>query len=68
MARSNALIADAGPLIALSRIGALDLLQGVFGEAWGTSEVRAAVLPTANDSGKANLAAAHVGIPRHAFV
>jgi predicted nucleic acid-binding protein len=58
MARSNVLIADAGPLIALSRIGALDLLQGVFGEAWVTSEVRAEVLPAADYPGKADLVAA----------
>lgn len=58
MARSSALIADAGPLIALSRIGALDLLQGAFGEAWVTSEVRAEVLPAADYPGKADLVAA----------
>lgn len=58
MARSNVLIADAGPLIALSRIGALDLPRGVFGEVWVTPEVRAEVLPMANDPGKADLAAA----------
>lgn len=58
MARSNVLIADAGPLIALSRIGALDLPRGVFGEVWVTPEVRAEVLPRADYPGKADLAAA----------
>ena len=58
MVRSNVFIADAGPLIALSRIGALDLPRGVFGEVWVTPEVRAEVLPRADYPGKADLAAA----------
>ena len=61
MARPNALIADAGPLIALSRIRALDLLRGVFGEVWITPEVCAEVLPVADYPGKADLAAAFAG-------
>lgn len=58
MAQSNVLIADAGPLIALSRIGALDLLRGIFGEVWVTPEVRTEALPVADYPGKAELAAA----------
>ncbi len=63
MARSNVLIADAGPLIALSRIGALDLPRGVFGEVWVTPEVRAEVLPRVDDPGRADLATTLAGIP-----
>ncbi|MER2529147.1 MAG: DUF3368 domain-containing protein [Candidatus Competibacter denitrificans] len=55
MARPNVLIADAGPLIALSCIGALDLLRGVFGEVWVTLEVRAEALPVTDFPGKADL-------------
>ncbi|HRD68484.1 MAG TPA: DUF3368 domain-containing protein [Candidatus Competibacter sp.] len=58
MARPSILIADAGPLIALSRIGALDLLHGIFGEVWVTPDVRTEALPVADYPGKADLAAA----------
>ncbi|MFO1421476.1 MAG: DUF3368 domain-containing protein [Candidatus Competibacteraceae bacterium] len=58
MARSDVVIADAGPLIALSRIGALDLARGVFGRVLVTPEVRAEALPVADYPGKADLAAA----------
>lgn len=58
MARPSVLIADAGPLIALSRIGALELLRGLFGEVWVTPEVRAETLPVADYPGKADLTAA----------
>jgi predicted nucleic acid-binding protein len=57
MARTT-VIADAGPLIALSRIGALDLLRGVFGDVLVTPEVRAESLPNADYPGKSDLAAA----------
>jgi predicted nucleic acid-binding protein len=58
VARSDIIIADAGPLIALSRIGALDLLRGVFGRVLVTAEVRAEALPVADYPGKADLMAA----------
>lgn len=58
MARPAIIIADARPLIALSRIGALDLPRRMFGEVWVTPEVRAEVLPMADYPGKADLAAA----------
>jgi len=58
MARPDLIIADAGPLIALSRIDALDLLCGVFGEIQVTPEVRAEALPSADYPGKASLNAA----------
>jgi predicted nucleic acid-binding protein len=37
----SVVIADAGPLIALARIGQLDLLRGVFGAVWLTPIVAA---------------------------
>ncbi|MFT3780066.1 MAG: DUF3368 domain-containing protein [Ottowia sp.] len=40
-------IADAGPLIALARIDALDLLRGLFGRVCITVAVRDEILPTA---------------------
>jgi len=40
-------IADAGPLIALSRIDAMDLLRGLFGQVLVTEELRDEALPAA---------------------
>lgn len=40
MVSARPIIADAGPLIALSRIGRLALLEQVFGEVWITETVR----------------------------
>ena len=51
-------IADAGPLIALSRIDALDLLRGLFGQVLVTEEVRDEALPAADYPGKAGIAQA----------
>jgi predicted nucleic acid-binding protein len=41
----HVVIADAGPLIALARIGALDLLRGLFGSVCITTTVLREVLP-----------------------
>lgn len=54
----SVVIADAGPLIALSRIGALDLLRGLFGQVLVTEEVRDEALPAADYPGKASIAQA----------
>jgi predicted nucleic acid-binding protein len=54
----SVVIADAGPLIALSRIDALDLLRGLFGQVLVTEEVRDEALPVADYSGKASIAMA----------
>ena len=54
----SVVIADAGPLIALSRIDALDLLRGLFGQVLVTEEVRDEALPAANYPGKALIAQA----------
>ena len=48
----SVVIADAGPLIALSRIDALDLLRGLFGRILVTEEVRDEALPAADYPGK----------------
>lgn len=40
MAEQRVVIADAGPLIAFSRAGALHLLPSLFGEVWITDAVR----------------------------
>jgi len=48
----SAVSADAGPLIALSRIDALDLLRGLFGQVLVTPEVRDEALPSADYPGK----------------
>lgn len=55
------MIADAGPLIALSRIGRLDVLQGLFGEVWMTDEIRSEVLPSAEFPGAALISEAIEG-------
>ncbi|MCX7166428.1 MAG: DUF3368 domain-containing protein [Rhodocyclales bacterium] len=52
----SVVIADAGPLIALSRIDALDLLRGLFGQVLVTEEVRDEALPAADYPGKAFIA------------
>lgn len=57
MAR-NVVIADAGPLIALSRVDALYLLRGLFGSVLVTPEVRAEVLPAGAYAGKDKIAGA----------
>jgi len=54
----SVVIADAGPLIALSRIDALDLLRGLFGQVLVTEEVRDEALPAADYPGKALIAKA----------
>jgi predicted nucleic acid-binding protein len=54
----SVVIADAGPLIALSRIGALDLLRGLFRQVLVTEEIRNEALPTADYPGKALIAEA----------
>lgn len=51
----SVVIADAGPLIALSRLQQLDLLRGVFGNVLITATVRNEVLPTADYAGKTSL-------------
>ncbi len=48
----SVVIADAGPLIALSRIDALDLLRGLCGQVLVTEEVRDEALPAADYPGK----------------
>jgi predicted nucleic acid-binding protein len=40
MAEQRAVIADAGPLIAFSKVGAVHLLPSLFGEVWITDAVR----------------------------
>ncbi len=54
----SVVIADAGPLIALSRIDALDLLRSLFGQVLVTEEVRDEALPAQNYPGKAIIAQA----------
>lgn len=54
----SVVIADAGPLIALSRIDALDLLRGLFRQVLVTEEVRDEALPAADYPGKALIARA----------
>lgn len=49
---SKIVIADAGPLIALSRIDALDLLRDLFGQVLVTEAVRDEALPVADYPGK----------------
>ena len=52
------IIADAGPLIVLSRIGRLNLLPQVFGEVWVTDVVRHELLGQGAFPGQAEIAAA----------
>ena len=49
----SVVIADAGPLIALSRIDSLDVLRGLFRQVLVTEEVRDEALPAADYPGKA---------------
>jgi len=51
-------IADAGPLIALSRIDALHLLRALFGQVLVTREVRDETLPSCAYPGKEKIAQA----------
>jgi predicted nucleic acid-binding protein len=44
----RAVIADAGPLIALARIESLNLLRGLFGRVYITTTVRDEILPAAS--------------------
>ncbi len=54
----SVVIADAGPLIALSRIDSLDVLHGLFGQVLVTEEVRDEALPAADYPGKTLIAQA----------
>ncbi len=54
----SVVIADAGPLIALSRIDSLNFLHGLFGQVLVTEEVRDEALPATNYPGKAIIAKA----------
>ncbi len=54
----SVVIADAGPLIALSRIDALDLLRGLFGQVLVTTAVRDEALPLSDYPGKVLIAQA----------
>jgi predicted nucleic acid-binding protein len=58
MAQHPIVVADAGPLIALSRIGALDLLHALFSLVAVTEEVRREVLPPGDYLGKSDIQAA----------
>lgn len=51
----SVVIADAGPLIALSRLQHLALLHGVFGEVLITPQIHAEILPTTTYVGTASL-------------
>lgn len=54
----SVVIADAGPLIALSRLQQLELLRGVFGKVLITATVRNEILPIVDYPGKCSLQAA----------
>lgn len=54
----SVVIADAGPLIALSRIDSLGLLHDLFGQVLVTEHVRDEVMPAADYPGKAVIAQA----------
>jgi len=58
MAATPVVIADAGPLIALARIAALDLLRRLFGRVSITTVVRDEILPPSDFPGAAALQAA----------
>ena len=58
MAATPVVIADAGPLIALARIAALDLLQRLFGRVSITATVRDEILPPGDFPGSAALQSA----------
>ena len=55
MAATPVVIADAGPLIALARIAALDLLKHLFGQVAITAMVRDEILPPGDFPGSAAL-------------
>lgn len=54
----SVVIADAGPLIALSHLQQLDLLSGVFGDVLITSVIQDEILPEVDYPGRASLLAA----------
>ncbi|HLA36386.1 MAG TPA: DUF3368 domain-containing protein [Rhodocyclaceae bacterium] len=58
MAEQRVVIADAGPLIALSQVGALHLLPSLFGEVWITDAVRREVCDAGKFSGRDMILAA----------
>lgn len=58
MAARRVVIADAGPLIALSRIAALPLLDRLFGEVWITEAVRREVCDGGAFAGQTEIQAA----------
>lgn len=58
MAESQFVIADAGPVIALSRVDCLYLLERLFGKVLLTEEIRREALPAADYPGRASIAAA----------
>lgn len=58
MVSEHPIIADAGPLIALSRIGRLELLEQVFGEVWITETVRHELLSQGDFPGQTEIVAA----------
>lgn len=55
---TRVVIADAGPLIALSRVGRLHLLRGLFGAVEITGQIRAEVLDGSGFPGQDAIAAA----------
>ncbi|MEY6434125.1 DUF3368 domain-containing protein [Thioalkalicoccus limnaeus] len=55
---TRVLIADAGPLIALSRVAQLPLLRGLFGAVGITGQIRAEVLDSGRFPGQDAIAAA----------
>ncbi|MDZ7855901.1 DUF3368 domain-containing protein [Sphaerotilus sp.] len=57
-ALTRVVIADAGPLIALSRVGQLPLLRGLFGAVETTEQIRAEVLDGGAFPGQGDIAAA----------
>lgn len=61
MVSKHPIIADSGPLIALSRIGRLTLLQQLFGEIWITDTVQNELLGTGDFPGQAEIVAALAG-------
>lgn len=57
-ALSDVVIADAGPLIALSRVNQLEMLRGLFGFVHITGQIRREVLEGGHFSGQENITAA----------
>ena len=56
MPARTVVIADAGPLIALSRVARLSILKGLFDEVWITPEIRDEVLPSRSFPGQSEIA------------